>query len=232
MKLFSAVFFASLACFASFAHGASDASSRLAGAVIRSDTWKIHRNLGQEEFTGNVSYRRNGDTFRSDWALWDRKKGTFRAKGNAYAGRRMPSGEVLEAWGGQGRYDFTKEVGWLDSMGNAGVRFRRTSPQGSILNGVAKEARWDRSTQTFTMEKNVVLRGSSETARGIHAAYSVMDQKVHLEGGPPVIEFVDEGFWGILQADEVNLFPDEKRLRAMGGAHGWLLFKQEAPVGK
>ena len=197
---------------------------RVSGAVIRSDKWVVHRKLGQEEFIGNVSYEHEGEAFRSDWALWDKTEQVFHAKGRAYASRLRPPGELLEFWAQQGGYDFKTLEGTAEAGPGDTVRFRRTSETGEILEGTGKRATWNGEEQTLTVLESVSVRGSSETARCERALYSVPDRTIRLTGGPPLVAYEAEGMSGVLQAEAVELAPDQGRLWARGAARGWVTF--------
>lgn len=207
----------------SFGAAENPTRQELAGAVIRSDRWRIRRDLGQEEFEGNVSYRNEGQAFRADWALWDRKRRTFETRGRSYVSRQMPDGELLESWAHEGRYDFAADLGRATS-GEEPVRFRRTAPGADPLNGLSRKASWDGPSKTLSLEEAVEMRGSSETARADRADYLVAERRLRLSGGRPVLEFQGESFDAALQADAVDLLPDSGRAQAQGRVRGWAHF--------
>jgi lipopolysaccharide export system protein LptA len=201
---------------------ASAAEKTLAGSVVRSDQWTVRNAKGEEEFTGHVSYVNGEQSFKSDWALWNKFAKVFSTRGHAYASRKEANGELLEAWSGHGTYDFGADKGRAWSTDGSGVRFRRTAADGGRLDGLARTASWKGADNQMTLDTAVTLVGSSETARSEAAAYSVPTRSLRLTGGPPVVEFKGNGVIGAMQAKEVELKPDDGKMVARQDVHGWI----------
>lgn len=199
----------------------------LAGAVIRSDQWTVRRAKDQEEFTGNVSYRNEGKTFTSDWALWDKKRRLFFSRGHSYAQRTTPAGDTIEAWSEQARYDITEQNGSAWSEDGTGVRFKRTTADGQIMHGTAEKASYTSASQELTLENSVRLFGSSQTARSERAVYNSPAKTLLLTGGPPIVEFADAKQTGAMQGQEIELHPDEGIAKARTHVRGWIHWASE-----
>ena len=145
-------------------------------------------------------------------------------RGNAYAARKLSSGELLEAWADRGQYLFESQTGHAESDGKIPVRFRRTSSSGTVLDGWSERAIWKGPEKALLLEGAVRLNGSSETARSHTALYSLPEKSLYLTGGPPVLKYKTQDFLGSVQAEAIHLRPDEGRLTATGRAHGWVHF--------
>jgi hypothetical protein len=198
------------------------AEDQLLGAVVRSDQWVVRRKIGQEEFTGNVSVEQPGRTFKSDWALWDKINQLFFTKGRSYASKKELSGEILEAWSDEGRYNLADHTGKAWSEAGKDVLFKRTTADGQVLEGRGVRANWTGDDKQLHLEQSVRLVGSSETARSESADYFEDARTLELAGGPPVVEYAGVGEVGAMQAIHVTMYPDDGKLHALGKVHGWV----------
>lgn len=133
------------------------------GGIVSSDSWVIYPEKEQEEFKGHVYYDNGVYTFRSDYALSDRKKGTFSASGNVYIKQAPAQGPVYEAQADSGFYNYTSATGELRSTNkNNFVRLKYTDIDHITTNAQARRATFNINNQTYNLYQNVTLRRPTE----------------------------------------------------------------------
>ncbi len=128
------------------------------GGVVSSDSWVIYPEKEQEEFKGNVYYDNGTYTFRSDYALSDRKKSTFSASGNLFVKQAPPQGPVYEAWADSGFYNYATQKGALQAGKGKFVRLNYTDTDRVLTRAQARKADFDVKQQTYNLHTDVTLR--------------------------------------------------------------------------
>lgn len=134
------------------------------GGLIQSDSWTIYKDEQQEEFSGNVSYDNGAYIFRADYALSDRAKNTFSARGNVFLRQNNPDGSFYEAHGDQGVYNYHTQKGTLQSNTKKPVKLVYKNEKGQLITATAKKARFDIGQKIYILEGNVHIE--RPTAQG------------------------------------------------------------------
>ena len=132
------------------------------GGIVSSDSWVVYPEKEQEEFKGHVAYDNGVYTFRSDYALSDRKKGSFSARGNVYLKQAPQQGPVYEAWADRGFYNYTTAKGELRSDKNHFVRLEYTDTDNVLTHAQARRADFNVNTQTYNLYQDVTIRRPTE----------------------------------------------------------------------
>ena len=115
----------------------------VAGAVVRSKEWKIRRApQREEEFIGDVSYRRGPSVLDSDWALLRHETLTWEARVRVRLAHGLRSGDRIEVSGARAFYDQKTQKGRLLPAPGAAIEFRRTPVDGEPDQGVAAQLDW------------------------------------------------------------------------------------------
>lgn len=168
---------------------------KIVGAVVRSDKWKVIRreDREREEFTGNVSYSREGDKSTADRAVYDKQSGVFDLMGRAYTKRYLELRGYIELWSDRQSYDFEKELGESSMDGDGQARMRWTDPGRPEGSGLARRILWDEAAKTVELKGRASVEASSRTASGAsdrlqasaeRALYGLHSQAGSAEGGP------------------------------------------------
>lgn len=132
------------------------------GGAVSSDSWIVYPEKEQEEFKGNVYYDNGVYTFRSDYALSDRKNSTFSASGHVYIKQAPPQGPVYEAQADNGWYNYATSKGELKANKNQFVRLKYTDTDRVTTHAQARRADFNVNAQTYNLYKNVTIRRPTE----------------------------------------------------------------------
>ena len=205
------------------------ASSRVAGGVVSSREWRVHRGQQkEEEFTGEVRYRTGPNVVRCDWARYKHEPQTWQLRGHVAVDRKLESGDRVEVSGNRGFFDGRKRSGWL--IADDQVSFSRTPADGSAPDlGKATRLEWQ-GREHASLVGLVHLWGPRLESWSDRADYSDETGELKLAGGRPVLwkfpgwDF-DDDWSAALKADDVRAWRTQHRLVADGGVTGWLEFK-------
>lgn len=200
----------------------------LAGAFVKSDRWEVNRQEGRkvEEFSGNVSYRREGRTLNADWASFDHVRRRWRAKGRVRAVQLTETGETVTAEGEEALHDMDTGQGRMH--GEGGVRVRRVFPDGRPPeDATARRLEWDEKAKTFWLVGDVRLKDERGQARSDRAVYMHDERATDLEGGRPVLSARDPKWTAAVQADRIKGASSPRRITADGKTRGWLHFPEK-----
>ena len=124
------------------------------GGIVQSDEWVIYKDKEQEEFTGHVFYDNGAYTFKSNYALSDRKNHTFTASGNVYAKQKDAQNTIYEAYADYARYNYQTGKGILKSTTKNPVRLILTDSTQQVT-AQAKQISFDTNQQIFILTGNV-----------------------------------------------------------------------------
>lgn len=124
------------------------------GGIVQSDEWTIYKDEEKEEFSGHVFYDNGIYTFKSNYALSDRKHNTFTATGNVYAKQKNPNGTIYEAYTDYAKYNYKTSTGLLKSTTSTPVRLVLTDKE-QTLTARAKQISFNTTTQVFVLTGNV-----------------------------------------------------------------------------
>lgn len=202
-------------------------SEPLAASVVESREYVIRRAPEkEEEFIGNVRYRRGSDFVRADWALYRHETKTWEARGDVRIERGLAGGDVVEIRGARARYDAGSRKGRLVGPGGRPVELSRKPLEGEPDFGVADRLEW--KDGRFHLISNVHAWGPRIEAWSDRADIDQVagsPASVRLTGGRPVLRKLEGEWIGAVKADEIwGLEP--RRLKAFGGVQGWILFSQ------
>ena len=157
------------------------------GGMVQSDSWVIYKDKQQEEFSGHVSYDNDFYVFKADYALSDRARQQFTAKGNVYLKQTEKDGLSYEAYADNARYNYTTQKGALSASKNKFIKLIYTpSATEPAVTATAQKADFDLNTRIFTLEGNVfVVRPTptgTQTLRADKMVVKQLEDFVRLDG--------------------------------------------------
>ncbi|MDD5657330.1 MAG: hypothetical protein PHF00_08775 [Elusimicrobia bacterium] len=206
---------------------ASEGGHPVVGGLVRSREWVIRRAPErEEEFIGDVSYRKGPDFFQADWALFNHKTERWLARGRVRLEHLFASGDRLEVQGERAEYDQVSERGRLLPAPGARVSFVRRPAAGEPDYGSAGSVAWHDSQQV-RFEDGVSVWGPRLELQGSRGSYDAASGELVVSGGRPVLRAFESGWTGAVQADVVAARRDPEELRAEGRTRGWIRFKDE-----
>lgn len=223
-------------------------SPKLKGSIVRSDKWIIRREKGEEEFQGNVSYHQGGYRFKSDWALYRKKSGHWKARGNVYCSMTWDDGAKAECYGDHGEYFQDTGQGAVfsdeqDSPLSRGIGRRQSLPNGKgrvevsycgpdhgTWHSYSDRATLNKPESLLTLLGNVLIKSATMQAMSDSAVYDNLESVLTLSGGYPVAYGATEGGYDYtfaIQGDTIKIYskPLEK-MTAYGKVQGWLRNKK------
>lgn len=204
--------------------------SSLIGSVVRSQKWDIKRGEHKlEEFTGNVTYRREGRRLRADWALYDHDSQLLEAKGAIRAEDLLEDQTTAVVEGERAAFDKARGLGFLAGRSaDDPVRIRLLEPGGlEVGRGKARRIAWDLKAGTVSLEGDAWFRetrgeASAETVRFLRG-----ERRLELAGRRPVLSAAGPAWTAAVQADALSatsLGAGRRRVEGTGRARGWLHF--------
>ena len=135
------------------------------GGIIQSDSWIIYKDKQQEEFQGNVSYENDRYTFRSDYALSDRARNLFSARGQVFLQQREEDGSFYQAQAPQARYNYQTQKGELNGQGKTPVTLVYQNAKAQTTTATAQKVTFDLAQKIYILQNNV--RVEHPTPQGI-----------------------------------------------------------------
>lgn len=205
----------------------------LVGSVVRSREYVIRRApTKQEEFIGDVSYRRAARSARADWALFDHASQVWRLRGSVHAEDRLKDRSSLSVDGHEAVHDVDKGLGELRAQGKDGlVTLIRNMPGPEATDrAYARKLSWDQNGGTLRLLGDVRLDSPMGEAAAWTALYRHSDRSLTLTGGPPIVAPRQPGWQAAAQAEEIRATERPQRIRAAGSVRGWLFFPPEEPA--
>lgn len=207
--------------------GAAPARRKLAGLVVRSHDWAVHRGTDTVEvWTGDVSYRHQGREIYADRA--ERRHSTDRwlARGHVRAVWRLADKTVLRALGEEARHSGDADTGSLKPAPGAKLQFQREAPElAEPDRGEARRMDWDLRGHRISLEGEVRIWGPSGRAWADRARYDTESRRLSLDGGRPVLASGAKDWDGAVQADRVEAADHPRRIVADGQVRGWVIFR-------
>ncbi len=183
------------------------------GGIVKSDEWVIYKDEKKEEFKGHVFYDNNTYTFKSNYALSDRKNNTFTASGNVYAKQKEPD-TTYEAYADYARYNYKTGKGLLKSTTKNPVRLILTDNTQTVT-AQAKQISFDTNTQVFVLTGKVdakrVTPEGTQTMKADKATVKQQEDYLLLEGNAVLADDLRT-----LQADTVLYDGVNNQARAYG----------------
>ena len=168
------------------------------GGLVQSDSWIIYQEKQEEEFKGNVSYDNGAYQFRSDYALSQRAKNLFTARGNVFLQQKEPKGSIYQAYADRAQFNYKTQRGTLFSSGKNVVRLHLQDEKGQTASARAKKVSFDLMEKVFVLEGNVYMeRPTPEGLNTLQAQkvtvkqledYSLLEGNAKLSDGNRTLE--------------------------------------------
>ncbi|MFA6029003.1 MAG: hypothetical protein WC969_04015 [Elusimicrobiota bacterium] len=216
---------------------AAEEGSPLVGTVVRSREYVVRRApRKQEEFIGDVRYRRATRSFRADWALFDHLSQFWRLRGAIRGEEHYDDGGLLGLEGQEAVHDLRTGLGSMRGKDETDpVVVTRGGPLRVSLptplegdRAVGRVLVWDEKSRTARLSGSVRVEGLYGDAAAEEALYRHEDRTLTLSGGPPYVAPREKGWSAAAQADLIRATSEPRRLRAEGGVHGWIHFPKES----
>lgn len=155
------------------------------GGIVQSDEWIIYKDKEQEEFKGRVFFDNGVYTFKSNYALSDRKHNTFTASGNVYAKYKDEQNTIYEAYADYARYNYQTGKGILKSTTKNPVRLILTDNTQKVT-AQAKQISFDTTQQIFILTGNAKAKRTTaegtQTMQANKATLKQLEDYLLLEG--------------------------------------------------
>ena len=185
------------------------------GGVVQSDEWVIYKDEEKEEFKGHVFYDNGAYTFKSNYALSDRRTNTFTATGNVYAkSHDAEQDTTYQAYADYARYHYKTGKGFLKSTTKNPVRLILTDATQTIT-ARAKQVSFDTNAQVVVLTGNVDAKRTTaqgnQTLQADKVTLKQQENYVYLEGNARLAD--DQR---LLQADQVLYDGANNQARAYG----------------
>lgn len=162
------------------------------GGLVKSDNWIIYKDKQQEEFTGHVSYENDTYTFRADYALSDRARHTFSARGQVFLRQQNQDGSFYEAYAHKVRYNYQTQKADMSGKKNAPVKLVYHTSKGQTLTATAQKASFDLNQKIYILQKDVHIQRPTgqdlQTLTAQKATLKQIEQYVLLEGNATVAD--------------------------------------------
>jgi hypothetical protein len=210
------------------AAGASE-KSPLVGSVVRSREYVVRREpREQEEFIGEVSYRRQARSVRADWALYDHESKRWKARGRIRGEDKAKDGGVFTCEGHEAEYAMGSGLGELrGKTPSDDVSLERRFPgRPSTETALGRVLSWDAAARKVTLSGAVRLQGPSGRGEADEAEYLHDEGVLRLFGARPWVAPAEAGWSSALQADSIRAESASRSIRAEGGVRGWLFFPE------
>ena len=157
------------------------------GGLVKSDSWVIYKDKQQEEFVGNVSYDNGAYIFRADYALSERAKNMFSARGNVFLRQNNPDGVFYEVHAARGFYNYNTQTGQLYGNKKEPVRLIYYDGKGQTVTATAKQAQFNLNERSYILSGDAyILRETKEETLTVTAQKVTLKQFQNyalLEGG-------------------------------------------------
>lgn len=147
------------------------------GGLIKSDSWVIYKDKQQEEFVGNVSYDNGAYIFRADYALSERAKNTFSARGHVFLRQNNSDKSFYEMHAARGSYNYNTQTGQLYSNAKEPVRLIYNDGKDQTVTATAKQAQFDLAARIYILSGGVhILRQTAEDTQTVTAQKATLKQ--------------------------------------------------------
>lgn len=147
------------------------------GGLVKSDSWVIYKDKQQEEFVGNVSYDNGAYIFRADYALSERAKNTFSARGNVFLRQNNPDGVFYELHAARGSYNYSAQTGQCYGNKKEPVRLIYYDGKNQTVTATAKQAQFNLNERIYILSGDVhVQRQADEETQTVTAEKVTLKQ--------------------------------------------------------
>lgn len=158
------------------------------GGILASDNWTVYQDKQEEEFTGHVHYDNAQYIFRSDYALLQRKKNLFTARGNVYVRHNQDNQVWYELHAHQAIYNYQTGRGHALAAKKSGqIKLVYHTEQGDLIVAHASRADIDTKAKTYQLTGHAVIvhttaQGVISTLKADRIFYRQQDQYALLQG--------------------------------------------------
>lgn len=202
--------------------------SSLVGTTVRSREYVIRRApRKQEEFIGDVAYRRGDRSVKADWALFDHEAESWRSRGRLRAEDQLKDGSLLALEGEEAAHSLQSGLGELKPKEGGRVLLTRTASGFAAGHASARRLLWDEKAGTVRLLDDVRVESAFGDASARSALYRHADRSLTLTGGRPFAAPRQPGWTAAVQADAIRATEQPEVLSASGTVRGWLHFVKE-----
>ncbi len=199
--------------------------SALLGGMVESDRWLIHKDNDTEEFIGNLYYSNDNYTIKADYGLSDRRRQTYKIKGNVFASQKL-SGTVAEVKADEVFYNRKKDTGYIKPKKGNQIDIMYKLPD-NTMRLYADRADFEKKASLFTATGYAELHDLNNTLYSDKMSYNILTGVFIASGGRPVLwGFTDDGDYA-LQADTIEADTKGKIFKASGRVTGWITSAQD-----
>jgi len=147
------------------------------GGLVKSDDWVIYPEKAQEEFNGHVSYDNGTYTFKADYALSERNKNRFTAKGNVYLKQQDKASPSYEAFADYAQFNYKTQKGVLTANAQKNIKLIYTDGKEPPVTVTARKGSFDLDARMFIFEGNVrIERAAPEGTQTMSADKATVKQ--------------------------------------------------------
>lgn len=199
--------------------------SALLGGMVESDKWLIHKEAQTEEFIGNLYYSNDNYTIKADYGLSDRRRQTYKIKGNVFASQKLNEG-LIKLTADEIVYNRKTDTGYIKPKRGKQLDFLYKLPN-NTFRLYADRADFKSKATIFTVKGNAELDDLNNTLYSDYMSYNIVTGVFTATGSRPVLwGFTDEGDYA-LQADTIEAQTKEKVFKASGRVQGWITTAQD-----
>jgi len=137
------------------------------GGVLTSDSWTVYQDKAEEEFEGNVRYDNEQYIFQADYALSQRKKNLFTARGNVYVRHNDKNDIWYELYAHEVVYNYQTGIGIAKSAKKQPVRLVYHTDKGDLITATAKRAEIDTHKEIYQLIDHAVITRTDSKAMTI-----------------------------------------------------------------
>ncbi|HAM36809.1 MAG TPA: hypothetical protein DEB40_13555 [Elusimicrobia bacterium] len=204
----------------------ADGGRGVVGGVVRSREWVIRRApRKEEEFIGDVSYRKGPSFMSADWALLRHEPQIWQARGHVRLVHTLRSGDVIDVSGDRAEFDQKTGRGHLLGLSGGPISYRRAPADVPPDSGTALRLDWEGSRRA-RLSGEVHVWGPRLELWAAQADYDADQDALTLSGDRPTLRLIEGDWTGAVQADVVVARQKPDVLLADGKTRGWIRFKE------
>jgi len=187
------------------------------GGVISSERWIIYKEKEEEEFEGNVHYDNGAYVFRAQYALSQRKKNLFTAKGSVYLRKNETDHSFYELHADRASYNYSTGIGKAQANRRKKIKLVYQNNKGEVITALARQADFNTKQETFVLSGDVFVThtnalGQQNTLRADKISARKQDNYALLEGNA-IVQNQDY----TLRSESIEYDGKQKMAYAYGG---------------
>jgi len=205
------------------------AASPVAGGVVMSREWRVHRGTDTvEEFSGDVRYHAGPTSVRCEEATYRHDADSWLLRRDVSVERTLDSGDRVAAKGQRAFLRMKDRSGWLLPGKGERLEMRRTPAEGGDPD-LGRADRLDWAGEQASLTGEVHLWGPRVECWSDRADFDDRTGELHLSGGRPSLRkfpgWTETDDWaGAVKAEDVRAWQAQRILTADGAVTGWLEF--------